>query len=286
LATPGVDIVDIAVPPWVQPDIVPMVASAGKHMLCQKQLALDYHTALAEVETAEAAGVLLAVNHQMRWDAAVAASRDLIERGAIGQVAEAQIQVSVATPWHLWPWLAAAPRLEVMYHSIHYQDALRSILGDPVWVTSVHGRYPRQDAVAGETTTKTILEYADGSQALVAVNHYNLHGDVYAELRFLGTDATLEGTVGLMYDYPAGRPDTLALYRDGAQVREYEFDTKWIPDAFLGPMSDLMDAIEADRAPITAGRSILGTIAVAQAAYRSAEERRSIRLDEITGASS
>ena len=283
LAAPGVDIVDIAVPPWVQPDIVPVVAAAGKHMLCQKPLALDYETALAEVETAEAAGVLLAVNHQMRWDAAVAASRDLIERGVIGEVAQAQIQVSVATPWHLWPWLASAPRLEVMYHSIHYQDALRSILGDPVWVTSVHGRYPEQGEVTGETATTTVLEYAAGTQALVAANHYNLHGDVYAQLRFLGTQGTLEGTVGLMYDYPTGRPDTLALYRDGAQVREYEFDTMWIPDAFLGPMSELMDAIETGREPSTSGRRILGTIAVVQAGYRSAEERRSVRLDEITG---
>ncbi len=90
------------------------------------------------------------------------------------------------TPWHLWPWLASAPQLEMMYHSIHYQDSLRSILGDPVWVTSVHGRYPEQDPVVGETATKTILEYADRRQALVAANHYDLHGDVYAEAAFHG----------------------------------------------------------------------------------------------------
>ena len=77
----------------------------------------------------------------------------------------------------------------------------------------------------GETATTTILEYADRRQALVAANHYNLHGEVYAELRFLGTEGTLEGTIGLMYDYPTGRPDTLALYRDGAQVQAYEFDS-------------------------------------------------------------
>ena len=81
IATRGVEIVDIAVPPWEQPAIVPLVATAGRHMLCQKPLALDYATALAEVETAEAAGVLLAVNQQMRWDAGIAAARDLITRG-------------------------------------------------------------------------------------------------------------------------------------------------------------------------------------------------------------
>lgn len=283
LATPGVDIVDIAVPPWEQPGIVDRAAAAGKHMLCQKPLALDYETALREVETAEAAGVLLAVNQQMRWDAGIAASRDLISRGVLGSVTEAQVQVSVATGWHMWPWLASAPRLEIMYHSIHYQDSLRYIMGDPTRIVSVHSRYPEQDPVVGETATWTILEYADGATGLVAVNHYNQHAAPRAEFRFLGTRGALEGTLGLMYDYPAGRPDSLALFRDGQHARDYHLDTLWIPDAFLGPMSDLMDAIETGRQPVTSGRDNLRTIAVVMAIYRSAEEHRSVRLDEITG---
>ena len=79
----------------------------------------------------------------------------------------AEFLVSIATPWHLWPWLAEAPRLEVTYHSLHYQDSLRSIMGDPEWVTSIHGRHPEQAPVRGETITRTVLEYASGAQALV-----------------------------------------------------------------------------------------------------------------------
>jgi predicted dehydrogenase len=283
IAAPGVEIVDIAVPPWEQPAIVPLAAAAGKHMLCQKPLALDYPTALREVEIAEAAGVLLAVNQQMRWDAGIAASRDLVERGLIGDVFSAEILVSIATPWHLWPWLAAAPRLEVTYHSLHYHDSLRSIMGDPTWVTSVHGRHPEQAPVQGETITRTVLEYANGAQAIVAVNHFDLHAEPSAAFRFLGTLGALEGTIGLLYDYPHGRPDTLELWRDAERIRGYDFDTMWIPDAFLGPMADLMDAIETGRTPITNGRDNLMTIAVVEAAYRSAAERRGVRLDEITG---
>jgi predicted dehydrogenase len=278
-----VDIVDIAVLPWAQPEIVPVVAAAGKHMLCQKPLAMDYATGVREVETAERASVLLAVNHQMRWDAGVAASRDLVAQGALGRVTEAQVQVSVSTPLHLWAWIAGSPHLDIRIHSTHYLDALRSILGDPEWVTSVHGRYPEQAPVIGETVTKTILEFADGVQGLVATNHYNQHGPPYAEFRFLGTEGMLAGTIGLMYDYPNGRPDTLSLYRAGREVQAFDLDTRWLPDAFLGPMSDLMDAIATGREPVTAGRRMLPTLAIGEAAYRSAEERRSVRLSEITG---
>jgi len=239
IATPGVDIVDIAVLPSIQPEIVPL---------------------------------------------GIAAARDLITQGALGRVTEAQIQVSVSTPLHLWAWIAESPHLDIKIHSTHYLDALRSILGDPEWVTSVHGRYPDQAPVMGETVTKTVLEYADGTQGLVATNHYNEHGAPYAEFRFLGTDGTLQGTLGLMYDYPNGRPDTLSLYRDGSEVQVFDLDTKWLPDAFLGPMSDLMDAIATGRQPATAGRQMLPTLAIGEAAYLSAEERRSVRLSEITGA--
>jgi predicted dehydrogenase len=278
-----VDIVDIAVVPWVQPEIVPVVADAGKPMLCQKPLAMDYATGVQVVEVAETAGVLLAVNHQMRWDAGIAAARDLVEQGVLGTVTESQVQVSVSTPLHLWAWIAEMPHLDIKVHSTHYLDSLRSILGDPVWVTSVHGRYPEQAPVVGETVTKTILEYSDGHQALVATNHYNEHGEPYAEFRLLGTASMLTGTIGLMYDYPNGRPDTLSLYRDGEEVQSFDLDTKWLPDAFLGPMSELMDAIATGRAPLTAGREMLPTLAIGEAAYLSAEERRSVRLSEITG---
>lgn len=282
---PDVQIVDIAVPPWVQPEIVATAAAAGKHMLCQKPLALDLDAARGIVQTAEAAGVIAAVNQQMRWDAGIAASRDLIDSGAIGQVTRAEIQVSVATPWHLWPWLAAAPRLEVLYHSLHYLDALRSILGDPAWVTSVHGRDPNQDPVRGETKTLTVLEFTDSLHALVAVDHYNTHGTPYAVFRFLGTEGAIEGTIGLMYDYPDGRPDTLQLQRADTDPVSFELDEMWIPDAFAGPMGELMDAVSTGRDPSHSVEDNLITIAVAMACYESAEDRRSVNVSTLLAGS-
>lgn len=279
--TAGVDIVDIAVMPWDQPAIVAIATAAGRHILAQKPFALDLESARRMVDQAESAGVRLAVNQQMRWEPAIAAARSLVRQGAVGTVSNTEISVSVATPWHLWPWLAAAPRLEIMYHSIHYEDSLRSILGEPAWVTSVLGRYPGQGDVVGETRTTTILEYADGSQALVAVDHYDEHGTPYAELRIRGTEGAIEGTIGLLYDYPDGRVDTLELRRSGEAPRRFDFENvRWIPDAFLGPMGDLMDAIATGREPITSGRDNLRTLAVADAIYRSAAERRSIAIPE------
>jgi predicted dehydrogenase len=281
LADPAVEIVDIAVPPWEQSKIVEQVASAGKHMLCQKPLANDFATAARIVEMAQKAGVKQAVNHQMRWDAGIAASKEMIRQGMIGQPSDAQIQVSCKTPWHMWPWLAAVPRLEVMYHSIHYLDVMRFLFGDPEWVTSRHTRYPLQGEVRGETKTITVLDYADGLQALVAVNHYNLHAETSAIFRFLGTEGSIEGTIGLMYNYPDGQPDTLEYRQEGKDRIALELDEIWIPDAFVGPMAGLMYAIETDSTPPTSTEDNLNTLRVIHAAYLSAQENRSVRPAEI-----
>ncbi len=113
------------------------------------------------------------------------------------------------------------------------------------------------------------------------MDHYDQHAEPRAEYRIRGTDGAIEGTIGLLYDYPDGRVDTLELRRPGDPPRSFDFGgVRWIPDAFLGPMSDLMDAIATDREPVTSGRDNLRTLAVAFATYQSAAERRAIPIPE------
>jgi len=283
LADPAIDIVDIAVQPWHQRAIAEQALAAGKHLLCQKPLAETLADAYAIILAGERAGRKVAVNQQMRWSAGIAAARDLIQRGFIGQPTDAQIQVSTLTPWGMWPWLAESPRLEVTYHSIHYLDALRALFGEPAWVTSRHTRYPDQTARA-ETKTITVLDYANGLQALVAVNHADESPDGYATFRFLGTEGIIKGTIGLMYDYPRGRPDTFEVHRhkdtpDG--WHSLQLEGLWIPDAFIGPMASLMQAIQTGGEPVTSAQDNLGTLRLVEAAYRSAAENRSVRPDEL-----
>jgi len=281
LADPAVEIVDIAVPPWVQLEIVEQVVAAGKHMLCQKPLALDFNEAKKIVELGERAGLKQAINQQMRWDAGIAASNDLISRGFIGKPAAAEINVTTETPWHMWPWLAKAPRLEVVYHSIHYLDSLRFLFGEPEWVTSRHARYHEQGEVQAETKTVTVLDYASGLQAIVSVNHYNIHGKSHATFTFLGTEGAIEGTIGLMYNYPDGRPDTMVYRKKFDEPIHIHLDEMWIPDAFVGPMACLMEAVEKDEVPCPSTRDNLNTLRIIEAAYLSARENRSVRPEEI-----
>ncbi len=284
LLDPAVQIVDIAVLPWEQRRIVEKAVAAGKHLLCQKPFSERYSEALEMTTLARQAGLKIAMHQQFRWSAIVQAARAILVEGWLGELLDVQVQVSIHTPWDLWPWLASRPRLEVLYHSIHYLDALRFLFGDPALVTSRHTRNPAQQA-AGETKTVTVWEYASGLQILIAVCHFDWSPGLYSILRVLGTDGLIEGTIGTNYDYPTGRSDTLKFTSRTHPKRSFSASLpgKWIPDAFYGPMASLMEAIQTGGEPLTSAEDNLGTLRAVEAAYRSMNETRSVRPSEITG---
>ncbi|MCW2880192.1 MAG: gfo/Idh/MocA family oxidoreductase [Sphaerisporangium sp.] len=273
LADERVAVVDIAVAPQAQPPIASAALSAGKHLLCQKPFAPDIATGRKVVDLAASLGLKVAVNQQLRFDEGIAAARAMVRAGWIGEPTTMTFTVNIATDWSAWDWLVATERLEIVYHSIHYLDAIRSVLGDPVTVFCTGSRTPGQLAI-GETRTMSTLIYPGDVRALVHSTHENRTGDHEAAFRIDGTEGAIKGTLGLLYDYPHGRPDTLqvssrTLPTDG--WLPYPVTTRWLPDAVAGPMGSLLAAIAGGGEPETSGSDNLGTLALLDALYRSME---------------
>jgi hypothetical protein len=74
---------------------------------------------------------MVAVNHQLRYDEGMAAARDMVREGWIGEPTAMSFDVNIQTDRSAWTWLVGSPRLDLFFHSIHYLDAVRGILGDP-----------------------------------------------------------------------------------------------------------------------------------------------------------
>jgi len=283
LSDPAVQIVDVAVVPEEQWNVVSKVIAAGKPLLCQKPFSIEYARAVKMMKLAQQAGIKMAVHQQFRWSSIVQATRALMMEGWLGDILDVQVQVSIHTPWDMWPWIASQPRLEVLFHSIHYLDSLRYLFGDPALVTSRHSKQATQKA-KGETKTITTWDYSNGMQTLVAICHYDWSPAPYSNFRVLGTDGVIEGTIGTNYDYPDGRSDTIKFTSRIHPDQNFEciLPGKWIPDAFYGPMASLMEAIQTNGSPITSAEDNLGTLRVVEAAYRSMNEMRSVSPSEIT----
>jgi len=283
LSDPSVQIVDVAVVPEEQWNVVSKVIASGKPLLCQKPFSVNYAKAVEMTNLAQQAGLKMAVQQQFRWSSIIQAIRAIMKEGWLGDILDVQVQVSIHTPWDMWPWIASQPRLEVLFHSIHYLDSLRFLFGDPALVTSRHTKHPAQHA-RGETKTITTWEYGNGLQILIAICHFDWSPGLYSLFRVLGTDGLIEGTIGTNYDYPDGRSDTLKFTSRTQLARNFSatLPGKWIPDAFYGPMASLMEAIQTGGEPLTSAEDNLGTLRVVEAAYRSMNEARSVGPLEIT----
>ena len=73
----------------------------------------------------------------------------------------------------------------------------------------------------------------------------------------------MRATLGLLYDYPSGRPDTLEVVSDRLPTdgwAPYPVTTRWVPDAFLGPMASVLAAVSGaqrrSRPPGTTSRRL------------------------------
>jgi predicted dehydrogenase len=167
-----------------------------------------------------------------------------------------------------------------MLHSIHYHDLIRWFLGDAKTVFCAAGRTQGQFP-KGETRTISTALYDKGVTSLVHANHVNRGNDNYAEYRIDGDQGSIRGTLGLLYDYPNGRVDTLevnsqVLPTDG--WLPYPVTTRWFPDAFIGTMGSVMKAISHGEALRSSVAENVGTLKMVEALYASMDSGKSVDL--------
>jgi len=86
LGRPDVDVVDICVPNHMHEEIILAAAAAGKHIFCEKPLAMDVAQGRRIVDAVEKAGVKHQLNFNFRFYPAVSRARQLIEEGFLGRV--------------------------------------------------------------------------------------------------------------------------------------------------------------------------------------------------------
>lgn len=281
LADPAVGVVDVAVPSSAQPDIARTVLTSGRHMLGQKPFAPSPQIAIELADLADRHNLVLAVNQQLRYDEGIAAAHRMVELGWIGQVTALSITVDIWTDFAAWPWLLDTDRLEISNHSIHYHDVVRWFLGEPASVYCLAGRRPGQQA-SGETRTISTYDYTGGARAVVHANHENRWGDNTATFRIDGEHGGIRGTLGLLYDYPHGRPDTIELFSTVLPTDgwlPYPVTSRWIPDAFAGPMAGVFEAIAGGVPPRSTARDNIGTLRLVEALYSSIATGATQRLE-------
>jgi predicted dehydrogenase len=287
LDDPSVEVLDIAVPPMHQLGLINAACQRKtvRGILAQKPLAMNYREAVEAVAACEKAGIVLAVNQNMRYDQSVCAARTLLENGTIGEPVFATIDMRGIPHWMDWHkdlgWLT----LRIM--SIHHLDTFRYWFGDPEGIycsvrTDPRTKFPHRDGIC-----TYILEYTNGLRCVGIDDTWTgpakegCLADIRIEWRIEGTKGLAVGDIGWCKD-PYTSPSTIRYASIGDQDwHRPAWTESWFPDAFIGTMAQLLIALESGREPAISGRDNLKTMALVEAAYLSTEQFRSVGLDVI-----
>lgn len=272
---PADAVFDVAVPAPALPEVLAALPD-GAPVLIQKPFGEDLAQARTLLALCREKRLRAAVNFQLRYAPAVLAARELIAAGEIGELHDIEVCVTVHMPWRFWTFLERSPRVEILYHSIHYLDLIRSFAGEP---DGVYARTLRSPAAPRLHSTRSamILDYGERIRATVTTNHGHDFGLRHQEsyIKWEGTRGAIKTQLGLLMDYPSGVRDYLEICSSVPGVGAPEWRTlplegSWYPHAFVGPMSDLMRHADGEAGePPTRVDDAARTMALVEAAYES-----------------
>jgi 1,5-anhydro-D-fructose reductase (1,5-anhydro-D-mannitol-forming) len=247
-------------------------AAAGRHVLCEKPLALSMPEAWSAVAACEAAGVVLAANHHLPGAATHREIRRLVADGAIGQPLAARVFHAVRLPERLRGWRLRQPGagagviLDITCHDASVTNAL---LGTPEQAAAIAVRQGPWDA-AVEDAAMAVIRY----QGHVLAQTHDAFTIDYAGtgLEVHGTDASIIAT-NVMTQDPIGT----VLLRDSSGTREIAIPDR--PDLYDLVLTAFAAAVDEEEQPTVSGVEGARAVAVALAVQEAATSGRAVPIE-------
>ena len=283
----SIEVLDIAVPPNAQLALIKAACARKtvKGILAQKPLGMNYAEALEAVQFCEKTGITLAVNQNMRYDQSVRAGKTLLTNGIIGEPVFATIDMRGIPHW--MPWQAELGWVTLRVMSIHHIDCFRYWFGDPEGIYCSTRPDPRTAFPHTDGICTYILEYKNGLRCVAIDDTWTgpgkegCPGDIGIKWRIEGLNGLAIGDLGWCKD-PYTSASSIRYATKGDKIfHEPKWSESWFPDAFAGTMGQLLIALETGDEPAISGRDNLTTMALVDAAYLSAQQFRSVGIDEI-----
>lgn len=282
-----IDVVDIAYPPHLQLGIVKEACKYPhiKGILCQKPIAMSLEDAKEIVRLCKQAGKKVAVNSNMRYDQSMRALKYAIDSGYLGDIVLATVEMRAIPHWQ--EFLKAYDKLEIFGMGIHHIDIFRYLFGDPQKITCVCRTDPRSNFPHSDGITQYTFQYDNGLMAtslddVWAGPNEECEKDIYIKWRVEGTEGMATGAIGWPL-YPKRSPSTFKMTcrQFAKQWLEPKWDTVWFPDAFVGTMAELLNAIESNGELDISAEDNIKTIACVAACYKSIDTEKAVYLKDV-----
>jgi 1,5-anhydro-D-fructose reductase (1,5-anhydro-D-mannitol-forming) len=260
LADPGVDAVYISTTNELHRDQTTKAAGAGKHVLCEKPLALTLEDARAMVDACRRAGVVMGTNHHLRNNMAIRVARDAIRDGLVGRPFAARVTQAIQLRPHIQTWRVNNPSAGggvVLDIGVHCADTLRFLLDDEPRAVVAMGRSTGLASEGLEDLAMAVVEFEGGVLASLHMGHNTRHAQTGVEIH--GTEGSILA-YGALTQQPVG--GVVLRSADG----ERELPCRHEP-IYERAVRKFNDAVKGGDGPAASGEDGLRSLAVALAIH-------------------
>ena len=272
LADPGIEAVILATPHALHHGQVLAAAAAGRHVFCEKPLALRRADAEEMVRACRARGLVLGIGHERRFEPALIEVERLIAAGALGTIMHIEANFSHDKLAGVPPgdWRAArahSPIPAITGMGIHLTDAFIHMLGEVAEVFALTAR--RVLEAEGGDVASVQLRFASGATGFLSCI---LVTPLYLRFAVFGSDAWVEVRNDTHPDTPG--PVTLTLCRRGGAPEHRRIE--WI-DTVRANLEAFADAIGGGKAYPFTEAEMIANVAVLEALCESAQTGHAVR---------
>jgi predicted dehydrogenase len=315
IARDDIDVIDIALPQHLHFEIAIEAARAGKHIFCEKPLALNSQQAREMLDACTRYKVIHYLNHNYRRAPAISLAKNMIDRGLLGKLYHwrcAYQQDWITDPdfpltWQLKKELAGAgPQWDLNSHCV---DLAHYLVGSIAEVTAITAAFVKYRPLASEGGTGSLKAEAIGDEmgevtvedaALMLVNFHNgaigsfeatrfangrknkLSFEIYGSKGSLTFD--LENMNELKYYNTGDEPGLQGFRTILATDEHHPYMKNWWPaghiigyeHTFVHAVSDFIKAIEEKNTIEPNFHDGLAVIKVLEAGLLSAKEKKSV----------
>ena len=273
IADPKIDLVDVCLPPKLHAELTVAALKAGKHVLCEKPIALTVAEARRMVKTAQAAGKQLFIGHVLPFVPEYAYVRQLAASRQYGRPLGGHFKRIIAEP--LWlkdfydPAAVGGPVVDLHIHDAHF---IRLLWGMPVAVQST-GR-PRGDVVefintqflfADERVTVTAASGVIAQQGRSFTHAF----EIYFER------ATLIYDSAVFHGRPTVGTPLTVLTSTGKVLRPKLREV----DGFAAELAEAVERLRSgERSDLLAGELALDALTLCQKQTESALKKRAVKV--------
>ncbi|MCP3967856.1 MAG: Gfo/Idh/MocA family oxidoreductase [Lentisphaerae bacterium] len=272
-----IEAVLIAAPSTYHIDLIKRVAAVGKHIFCEKPLAFDLDSIQEAVEAVETAGIKFQVGFNRRFDNDYKSIRDRVAAGVVGK--PYVVKITNRGPVH--PGLDFITNSGGMFmdKAVHDFDMAQYVTGQKVVEVFTHAgclSNPEFAETGDVDTIMTSLRLSDGTLcntdcARVTNYGYDQRLEIFGEKGMIKTRNI--GETNITMNVPG-----VGLVADNPK---WGFAERYF-DAFVEQMKAFIAYLSNDdmKSPVD-GYAAKSAVAVAVAARKSFQEKRSVKVSEV-----